>query len=216
MNAPNSLRDLRCVPRDVVVDAQLHEGQAQAFTCRRSDHECSAVTSEGLVYSLTFRVGSVENAEATAALADSAAIAGLAATLPTEACLATLPDSHFGVRLGREVAFVGDYEVEIAAKAAAANPVVKTTFDGFRISGMLRQSAGKSRVELRLQWGAVAPFAPIDLANPALGTADTPVTAWTDVEQSVGLAGEGWQIAHLQPDPSAPGERSLVLMVRTR
>lgn len=166
--------------------------------------------------SLTFRVGSVENAEATAALADSAAIAGLAATLPTEACLATLPDSHFGVRLGREVAFVGDYEVEIAAKAAAANPVVKTTFDGFRISGMLRQSAGKSRVELRLQWGAVAPFAPIDLANPALGTADTPVTAWTDVEQSVGLAGEGWQIAHLQPDPSAPGERSLVLMVRTR
>ncbi|MFN3242703.1 MAG: hypothetical protein ACE37K_14470 [Planctomycetota bacterium] len=64
--------------------------------------------------------------------------------------------------------------------------------------------------------GAVPPVATVDLGNEDLGAIDTPAVAWTDVERTVAVDGNGWQIAHIGPDPAAPGERSLVLTVQVR
>lgn len=166
--------------------------------------------------SLTFRVGTVEKARGLAALTGSIKADDLAALLSTEVQVATLPGHEFNARNVREIAFVRDYEVEIASKSQVANPVVSTTFDGFRVSGVLHRKPGRSDLQLRLEWGVVPPVRTVDLGNEDLGAVDTPAVAWTVVERTLRATKNGWQIAHVGPDPDAPEERSLVLAVRVR
>ncbi|MCK5940545.1 MAG: hypothetical protein KAI24_01145 [Planctomycetes bacterium] len=166
--------------------------------------------------SLTFRLGAIDKGRGLAALRGDVDVEALASALPHEVRVATLPGHAFHVRRGREIAFVRDYEVEIASKASVANPVIGATFDGFQVSGVLRRRAEGSELQVRLEWGAVTSIPAVNLQNGDLGSVDTPQVAWTDVACPVDLDGAGWQVVHVGPDPQTPAERSLVLMVRAR
>jgi len=110
---------------------------------------------------------------------------------------------------------VRDFEVEIAAKATAANPVVDSVFRGFQLGGVVHATAGGApQVALRLQWADFASVAAIDLANADLGAVDTPRIAWTDVEPRLPVRFGEWLVAHVEPDPRDPASGSLVVMVR--
>jgi len=165
--------------------------------------------------SIAFRVGRIGNDLAVRHASGAARADELAAALPPGGCLTTLPEHAFAVSVLREQAFVRDYEVEIAGKAHAANPVVDTAFGGFSLCGRLRTGADGPRLSLQLGWSEVPTFAPVDLGNADLGEVDAPVTAWTEAATELRVKVGEWQVAHLAPDPQDPSAGSLVLLVRT-
>jgi hypothetical protein len=179
----------------------------------RVETACSAAAAELRTVSLTFRIGHVPQELAQRHASAQAGTDDLAAALTREALVATLPGHHFVLALGREQAFVRDYEVEIAAKAAVANPVVDTAFAGYRLSGVV--AAGReAELQLDLQWSDVPASLVTDLANPDLGAVDTPVTVWTEASARVPLRTGAWQVAYFGGDPASEDRRVLVVLVR--
>jgi hypothetical protein len=165
--------------------------------------------------SVAFKVGRVDTDLVLRHVAGRASADELAAALPAGGVVATLLEQPFAVTVGREQAFVRDYEVEIAAKATAANPIVDAAFRGFQVRGTVHATAGVApQITLRLQWAELTALAVVDFANAELGAVDAPVSAWTDVEQRLSVRAGEWVTIHVEPDPQDPAAGSLVCMVR--
>lgn len=168
-------------------------------------------------FAVEVRVGKVGHDVAMRHLTGQLSEADLAAALPRGGVLTTLPRHAFALIAGRETAFVRDIEVEIAAKAIAANPIVDRVESGIHLRGSIHpDSTGELRLHVDLHYAELQPFEPFDLGNPALGDVDLPVTAWTDVAQDLPLRSGEWQIVHVGADPALLEGRSLVVAVRVR
>jgi hypothetical protein len=168
-------------------------------------------------FGVEVRVGKVGNDVAVRHLTGQLSEADLAATLPRGGVLATMPRHAFALLAGRETAFVRDLEVEIAAKAIAANPVVDSVESGIHVRGAIRPDpSGELRLHVDVRYSELQLAEPFDLGNPALGDLDLPVTAWTEIAQDLPLRSGEWQIVHVGADPALVEGRSLVIAVRVR
>jgi hypothetical protein len=166
-------------------------------------------------WSLRWRLGSVPAAMLDDVADGRLTAEALAAELPGRGALATLEGNAFVATLGREQAFVRDYDVEIAQAAAMANPIVDTFFAGWSIRGMVLPGPDDLPLcTVRLLWAEVPPFQPTDPGTEELGGVDHPVTLLADAEHRTTLRPGRWQIVHRQPDPGAPEELALVLALR--
>ena len=164
--------------------------------------------------SIAFKVGRVGTDLALKHLAGRATANELADALPAGGAVATLFEHPFAVTVGSEQAYVRDFEVEIAAKAAAANPVVDVAFRGFQLTGVVHATAGGApQIAVRLQWADHADLPAVDLANTDLGAVDVPVITWTDVEPRLPVRTGEWMPLHIEPGLD-PASGSLVVLVR--
>jgi hypothetical protein len=171
--------------------------------------------SQQRTVSVALKAGRVASELALRHVAGKAGADELAAALPGGAVVATLVEQPFAVTVGRELAFVRDYEVEIASKATAANPIVDSAFRGFQLRGTVHATAGAlPQLTLRLLWADLAQLAAVDFTNSDLGAVDVPVSGWTDVEQRLTVRTGEWVPVHVAPDPQDPAAGSLVCLVR--
>lgn len=162
---------------------------------------------------LEVRAGRLPVPEA-AALAPNATVPDeMAARLPLAGGLATVEGDPWRLLLGRERAFLGDHDVEIAQDAVIADPAVDILFSGLRVEGRLSRLGDGLTLELEAAMLAPEDFPDFESGAMDIGMVTLPrVTAW-HLERTIQLEAGRWTVAGLAPVPGTAECRVLLVRV---
>lgn len=171
--------------------------ELQAVSARLTEIAAAATRQ----VTVELRYGLVAAIELPNLLDGRADVAELAGRLDNACLLPTLLQDWFGMRCGREQAFVRDYTVEIAQFAAIPNPEIATLFDGIAWRGsVLAVPGGQFRLALHFAFAQMdGDIEQFDPRNSRLGTFDQPRLQHAHFAIAPIVEDRRWTLLHVSP-----------------
>ena len=214
-----SLADLLEVHVDEAMDdATLDVQQVGTHALFRGDQGLRRLLRERLAadaaamktWAVHWRFGEVNRGAARGSAAEvAAALAGGA-----QGVIPTASRHGFTATAGEERAIVRDFEVEIASKSEAMNPVVDSVYSGWFFSGAIRPSpSGRPILEYDFIWADSTSGQLLELEGKGSGTIDRPDTHVLKSASRAPCKAGAWRVLFRRADPRSK-DKDLVLVVR--
>jgi len=205
-------RSIQWVPPGTTLLVRAPPAELKAIDDRLS------VLAKDATRQVTFelRFGKIAASDVPAILSERTDVGELAARLPHICLTAAVLQERIAMSVGKQIAYVRDYEVEIAQDAAIANPVVDVLFAGIGLNArVLPLPNGQFRVDLDCGFSELdGDIETFDPKHGMIGTIDVPKMHELHFAVAPLVDDNRWTLAYVAPIQDTP--QHLVVVVRVR